>query len=402
MKSENANNTIATIDHNNIPEGWKKVKLGEGVDIGSSKRIFYKEYVNKGIPFYRSKEIIEKYIGKNISTGLFITEEKFNEIKEKFGAPKKGDLLLTSVGTLGIPYVVNQYDKFYFKDGNLTWFKNFNKNLYNIFLYYWILSPIGRNELEMSSIGSTQAALTIKGLKNLEIHLPSLSEQKAIASVLSSIDDKIDLLHRQNKTLEAMAETLFRQRFVPARAGEPHAGGEEAQEDWGEGKLGKVIGISSGKGLKKKEYVENGSYPVLGANGEIGRTDKCLFDEKLIFTGRVGTLGKIFISTGKVWLSDNTLIIKPKEDYFYFVYFLLKNVKLEEYNVGSTQPLIRQSDIKEIEILLPKKEQLYNFEAEADLFFKKMQNNQLQIRILEQLRDALLPNLMSGEVRMKV
>jgi len=256
--------------------------------------------------------------------------------------------------------------------------------------------------LEMSSIGSTQAALTIKGLKNLEIHLPSLSEQKAIASVLSSIDDKIDLLHRQNKTLEAMAETLFRQRFVPARAGEPHAGGEEAQEDWGEGKLGKVIGISSGKGLKKKEYVENGSYPVLGANGEIGRTDKCLFDEKLIFTGRVGTLGKIFISTGKVWLSDNTLIIKPKEDYFYFVYFLLKNVKLEEYNVGSTQPLIRQSDIKEIEILLPKKEQLYNFEAEADLFFKKMQNNQLQIRILEQLRDALLPNLMSGEVRMKV
>ncbi|MHA1146599.1 MAG: hypothetical protein ACTSRW_17820 [Candidatus Helarchaeota archaeon] len=120
MKSENANNTIATIDHNNIPEGWKKVKLGEGVDIGSSKRIFYKEYVNKGIPFYRSKEIIEKYIGKNISTGLFITEEKFNEIKEKFGAPKKGDLLLTSVGTLGIPYVVNQYDKFYFKDGNLT------------------------------------------------------------------------------------------------------------------------------------------------------------------------------------------------------------------------------------------------------------------------------------------
>lgn len=393
MKSENANNT--TLNHNNIPEEWKKVKLGECVDIGSSKRIFYKEYVNKGIPFYRSKEIIEKYIGKNISTDLFITEEKFDEIKEKFGAPKKGDLLLTSVGTLGIPYVVNQYDKFYFKDGNLTWFKNFNKSLYNIFLYYWILSPIGRNELEMSSIGSTQAALTIKGLKNLEIHLPPLSEQKTIASVLSSLDDKIDLLHRQNKTLEAMAETLFRQWFVPARASELHAGGEE-------GKLGEIIGISSGKGLKKKEYVKNGPYPVLGANGEIGRTDKCLFGEKLIFTGRVGTLGKIFISTGKVWLSDNTLIIKPKEDYFYFVYFLLKNVKLEEYNVGSTQPLIRQSDIKGIEILLPKKEQLYNFEAEADLFFKKIQNNQLQIRILKQLRDALLPNLMSGEVRMKV
>ncbi|GAH09036.1 unnamed protein product, partial [marine sediment metagenome] len=106
--------------------------------------------------------------------------------------------------------------------------------------------------------------------------------------------------------------------------------------------------------------------------------------------------------TRKVWLSDNTLIIKPKEDYFYFIYFLLKNVKLEEYNVGSTQPLIRQSDIKEIEILLPKKEQLYNFEAEADLFFKKIQNKQLQIRTLEKLRDMLLTKLMSGEVRVAV
>lgn len=381
---------------------WKEKQFCELVDIGSSKRIFYKEYVPVGIPFYRSKEVIEKHNGKAISTELHISIQKYNNIKGKFGVPVEGDMLLTSVGTLGIPYIVQKDENFYFKDGNLTWFRNFNNSLLNQFLYYWIISPVGKGKLDMVSIGSTQPALTIRGLKGIIINTPPLLEQKAIASVLSSLDDKIDLLHRQNKTLEAMAETFFRQWFVPARAGEPHAGGEEVQEDWEEGKLGEIIGISSGKGLKKKEYVENGSYPVLGANGEIGRTDKCLFDEKLIFTGRVGTLGKIFISTGKVWLSDNTLIIKPKEDYFYFVYFLLKNVKLEEYNVGSTQPLIRQSDIKEIEILLPKKEQLYNFEAEADLFFKKMQNNQLQIRILEQLRDALLPNLMSGEVRMKV
>ena len=263
-----------------------------------------------------------------------------------------------------------------------------NNDVYDFDFLFFLLGSIGLDELNEDS---AVPGLNRNTAYSQEISLPPLPEQRAIASVLSSFDDKIDLLHRQNKTLEAIAETLFRQWFI-----------EEAKEDWEERKLGEIIAISSGKGLKKKEYVKNGSYPVLGANGEIGRTDKCLFGEKLIFTGRVGTLGKIFISTGRVWLSDNTLIIKPKEDYFYFVYFLLKNVKLEEYNVGSTQPLIRQSDIKEIDILLPKKEQLYNFEAEADLFFKKMQNNQLQIRILEQLRDALLPNLMSGEVRMKV
>jgi len=134
---------------NNIQMGWKKVKLGEVVDIGSSKRIFYKEYVDRGIPFYRSKEIIEKHNRQEISTTLFITEEKYNEIKNKFGVPQERDLLLTSVGTLGIPYIVKKNEKFYFKDGNLTWFKNFKEDLFNKFLYYWFLSPIGKKNLKV-------------------------------------------------------------------------------------------------------------------------------------------------------------------------------------------------------------------------------------------------------------
>jgi len=300
-----------------MPKGWKKVKLGEVVEIGSSKRIFYKEYVDRGIPFYRSKEIIEKHSKQEISTALFITEEKYNEINNKFGVPQEGDLLLTSVGTLGIPYIVKKNEKFYFKDGNLTWFKNFKNNLVNKFLYYWFLSSIGKQKLENSAIGSTQPALTIKGLKNLEILLPPLPEQKAIASVLSSLDDKIDLLHRQNKTLEQMAGTLFRQWFI-----------EEAKEDWEEIRLGDLIKISSGKGLKRKEFIENGLYPVLGANGELGRTNTFLFDERLIFTGRVGTLGNVFISEEKVWLSDNTPNNKTNiARVFLFCLFLSKTGK---------------------------------------------------------------------------
>ncbi len=194
--------------------GWQEVKLGEVTDIGSSKRIFYNEYVNRGVPFYRSKEIIEKYNGKDISTRLYISNEKFLKIKRKFGAPSTGDILLTSVGTLGIPYIVKQGEIFYFKDGNLVWFKNFTKNLLNRFLYYWIISPIGKGELQNATIGSTQSALTIQGLNNLKLILPPLPEQKAIAEVLSSIDDKIYLLHRQNKTLEDMAQTLVMRWFI--------------------------------------------------------------------------------------------------------------------------------------------------------------------------------------------
>jgi type I restriction enzyme S subunit len=193
---------------------WKSYKLGDIAEITSSKRIFYSEYVPSGIPFWRSKEVIEKFNRKNISTDLFISNEKYQEIKSKFGVPQQNDILLTSVGTLGIPYLVQSDEQFYFKDGNLTWIKNINNELLNpLFLFKWLASSIGRESLSEITIGSTQEALTISGLKTLELLLPPLEEQKAIAEVLSSLDDKIDLLHRQNQTLESLAQTLFRQWF---------------------------------------------------------------------------------------------------------------------------------------------------------------------------------------------
>ncbi len=256
----------------------------------------------------------------------------------------------------------------------------------NLIIYYF------KNlDLNPYITGAVQPKLNKANLLSIPIILPdNETEQKAIASVLSSLDDKIDLLHRQNKTLEAMAETLFRQWFV-----------EEAQEDWEVVKLDSLINISSGKGLKKEHLAESGAYPVLGANGEIGRTNEFLFNESLLFTGRVGTLGNIFrVENEKVWLSDNTLVIKPK-NYFNFIYFVLKTAKLEEYNVGSTQPLIRQSDIKEIEINLPSENKLHEFEKESDLLLNKIRQNKSQVCTIEKLRNTLLPKLMSGEVRVQ-
>ncbi|MCX7809974.1 MAG: restriction endonuclease subunit S [Leptospiraceae bacterium] len=233
-----------------------------------------------------------------------------------------------------------------------------------------------------------------KILKERLIPLPPLHEQKAIADVLSSIDDKIELLHRQNKTLEKMAMTLFRQWFIePTKDGLP--------DGWGEVSLGEIIEISSGKSIEKGKLKEKGLYPVLGANGEIGRVDDWLYEGELIYTGRVGTLGNVFIvfKNEKVWLTDNTLVIRPKKnEYYYFVYFTLKNAKLDEYNSGSTQPLIRQSDIKKMEIFLPKIDLLKDFEAISRNIFTKIQFNTSQIQTLEKLRDTLLPKLMSGEV----
>lgn len=122
---------------------WAKEQIGNHCEITSSKRIFFSEYVESGVPFYRSKEIIESSQGQEISEPLFITEEKYSQIMKQFGVPCAGDMLLTSVGTIGIPYIVKSEDRFYFKDGNLTWFRDFDDELSSRYLYYWIKSAEG-------------------------------------------------------------------------------------------------------------------------------------------------------------------------------------------------------------------------------------------------------------------
>ena len=182
-------------------EKMRKVLLGDICDIASSKRIFAKEYQTSGIPFYRGKEIIEKHNGNKVSTELFISNDRYNEIREKYDVPKKGDILLTSVGTLGIPWFVDE-EKFYFKDGNLTWLKSFNK-CNNKFLYLWLNSAEAKNQINSMCIGSTQKALTIDTLKKFEVTLPSEELQDKIVTIIESITRKIKINRDINNNLAA-------------------------------------------------------------------------------------------------------------------------------------------------------------------------------------------------------
>ncbi|GAA4648088.1 hypothetical protein GCM10023116_03520 [Kistimonas scapharcae] len=193
---------------------FDNTKLGEVLDITSSKRVKRADYVKEGIPFFRSKEIIDLHKGNDISTELFISVDQFNQIQRKFGAPVEGDILLTSVGTLGVPYRVQRGDNFYFKDGNLTWFRQFSDRVNSKYLYYWLTSPIAKKKIDEISIGSTQKALTIVALKSLEMALPSIDYQNIVVEILDSISNKIINNRKANQTLEAIAQTLFKSWFV--------------------------------------------------------------------------------------------------------------------------------------------------------------------------------------------
>ena len=155
---------------------YPKVPLGSLAEVGSSKRIFEKEYVSEGVPFYRTKEIVELSKGNRITTELFITRERYDEISREYGVPQTGDLLISAVGTIGVIWIVDGKNDFYFKDGNLLRVVTSEKFV-PIYLKHLLESLIGAYKLEMSS-GTAYAALTISALKELLVYEVPIAEQK--------------------------------------------------------------------------------------------------------------------------------------------------------------------------------------------------------------------------------
>jgi type I restriction enzyme S subunit len=227
---------------------------------------------------------------------------------------------------------------------------------------------------------------------NLFLNLPPLPEQTAIAEVLSSLDDKIDLLHRQNKTLEQLAETLFRQWFV-----------EEAEESWEVGHLGDFVNIVYGKNLPTK-YLLPAGYPVFGGNGQIGFYNRYLYEKpQVLVSCRGEASGVVNISLEKSFVTNNSLVLeigKRPEITFEFLKYYSLNTDFKRYVTGSAQPQITIEGLYQAIFVLPPKDLIDKFSEIVNPWELKRTKNQYQISTLTQLRDTLLPKLMSGEIRL--
>ncbi|MEA5617067.1 restriction endonuclease subunit S [Cronbergia sp. UHCC 0137] len=424
---------------------WKEFKLNDLCKIGSSKRIFSSEYVVSGIPFFRSKEIIEKSFGDSISEPLFISEKRFREIEKNFGSPNEGDILISSVGARsGIPYRVKKEDgKFYFKDGNLIWIKDFTENINSVFLLYWLKSNIGQENLESIMIGSAQPALTIDGISNLFINLPNIKLQKSIADVLSCLDAKIENLRRQNETLEQIAQTLFKHWFIdfefPNADGKPYksSGGAMVRSELGEIPEGwrvltleqicKTIyrypqfygmeKVDSGVPVIRGEHLLNtGRISVDFSDywfvkeeysAKFPKTILEEFDVVLSVRGSVGNYSVVGKKHIHAQISPNTIRLSANPDILKktFLYPCLKVNKFKQKLLSivssSAVPAINAGEFKTFEFAIPA---MSVQDMLSDVFkdlYKKIDINEHQIQTLTKTRDTLLPKLMSGQLRVK-
>ena len=194
-------------------KGWEVKKLGEVCNITSSKRIFADEYTDKGIPFYRSKEVIERSKGLPISVELFISPERYSEIKEKFGIPNVGDILVTAVGTIGKIWSIDTDEKFYFKDGNLVWLKDIDSSLVNTIFFRRLLEYLIDEYKKINANGAAYSALTIAKLKLMQCPLPPLPLQQLFAQRIEQIEHQKAEVQKSITDLETLLASRMQYWF---------------------------------------------------------------------------------------------------------------------------------------------------------------------------------------------
>lgn len=290
-----------------------------------------------------------------------------------------------------------------------------NKDIadYN-FLYYLFKNSVILLKI-LGSDGTAVPILNKTDFENIEYLIPPLPEQKAIADVLSALDDKIDLLQRQNETLEKMAETLFRQWFI-----------EEAKEDWETYKLADLADIYIGRTPPRKESkwftLENKnlkwiSIKDLAAEGvfitntaeslSLSTIDKFkipIIPKDTVMLSFKMTVGRVAISIEDMISNEAIAQFQLKDAISKeYLYCFLKNYNFD--TLGTTSSIVTSINtalIKNIEVMLPNPQLISDFTKIVQDLFNKVRGNQEQIQTLQNMRDTLLPKLMSGEVRVKL
>ncbi len=346
------------------------------------------DFVSDGIPFVMATDISNGKI--DLISCKFISRTQADLLSKGFAI--RGDVLLTHKATLGRTAIVGDIKTPYIMlTPQVTYYRVANpERLHNRFLKYYFDSPFFQETLvNHGDSGSTRAYVGITAQRDLPIILPDdVHEQKAIAAILSSLDDKIDLLHRQNKTLEAMAETLFRQWFM-----------EEVSEDWEQGKVEDLFVLQRGFDLPAQNRID-GPYPIYAASGKSGGHTECKVKGPGVTTGRSGLLGKVFLVLEDFWPLNTSLYVKEfRRGTPLFSYFFLKTLDLNAFNAGSAVPTLNRNHVHGVAVQLPPSELISRFETTALPLLEKIKQNESQMRSLETLRDTLLPRLMSGEVR---
>jgi len=389
-------------------ERWKKHKLGEVVYI--NKNSINKEYSFEEIEYLDTGSITQ---GKIEGFQYFKLEDAPSRAKRLVN---ENDIIYSLVRPIQRHYgFIEKSNSNIVVSTGFAVITPIKEKVNPKYLFHLLSSDDIVNYLDTIAEGSTSAypSLRPEDIAVLEISLPPVEEQNSIATVLNSLNDKIDLLHRQNKTLEQLAETLFRRRFV-----------EKADKNWEVKSISEIIDVKDGTHDSPKQALE-GNYLItskhLKPDGvdfenaykisesdfiEINKRSKV--DENDILFSMIGTLGHIHVVKNKPnFAIKNIGLFKSSQKPWFlnFLYLLLKSKVGEKFiresADGSTQEYITLGSLRNFKFSFPRESNIKEFDKQVCSIFQKVKSNTNQIKSLTQLRDIMLPKLMNGEMRIK-
>ena len=386
---------------------WVVKNLDEVVEYFIDYRGKTPDKKDSGIPLITAKIVKD---GRLNTATEFISVEDYPLWMTR-GYPEVNDVVLTTEAPLGeVALIKNKNIALAQRIITLRGYKNI---LDNKFLKYWLQSEQGQYELESRASGTTVFGIKSSVLKKIPISLPPYNEQVAISSVLYSIDEKIDLLHRQNKTLESMAETLFRQWFDV-----------DSNDEWQEKNVLDIFTLVGG-GTPKTSVAEywtdeipwiSGGDISAAHQGYLYSTEKSislaglqnssakLLPKNSTVISARGTVGKYaLLARDMAFSQSNYGIVSKIGNYPFFIYllvgFIVDDLLTAAY--GSVFDTITTRTFESVNLKFPSLNSIEKFNEEISPIFSKKETNTQQIKTLETLRDTLLPKLMSGEVRVQ-
>ena len=367
---------------------WKEYKLGDVVSISSG--FAYKgDLIGKGESFLLGMGCVsfkEKFLhsGARLYAG---------DCPDRYCA-EVGDIVLATrqqsdnLPILGMPAIIpdTYANKKLIIGANL--YKVTNNSDFDNKYIYWLLKSVDYVQyIRSCQSGTSVRMITKANIENYTFKAPDKVTRDKISNILWNIEYKIDLLNRENATLEAMAETLFRQWFI-----------EEAKEDWDEGKLGDLIEVKYGKDHKK---LHDGNIPVLGSGGIMRYADTALYDKESVLIPRKGSLNNVMYINEPFWTVDTMFYTEMRRpNIAKFIYHFMKGQDLANMNVGSAVPSMTTEVLNNILIDIPSQDVFDKFEDFVVPLYNKKEQNNKQIQTLIHTRDGLIPKLMSDEVKM--
>lgn len=386
---------------------WEEYKLSELSEIKGGKRLPAKTSLlqtKTDHPYIRVRDLTNRKI-LNITPEFEYVDDETQKTISKY-IVDEGDVIISIVGTIGLVAIIGKtLDKANLTE-NCAKFINL-KNLDNNFLYYYLISETGQQEIKKNSVGAVQAKLPLYGIGDIKINLPSLENQRKIAKVLSAIDDKIELNNKINENLEQQIKILYSNSFNNSDKIVDISSLIDVRDGTHDSPKPQI----SGKKLITSKHLLKYGVDTISAN-LISENDYKKINERSqvatndILISMIGTVGLVsFVIENPVdFCVKNVGIFRTSQvpELIYYIHCFLNSNKTQNYIhshlAGTTQKYISLSELRTLKIQVPQKNELINFNKLVQPFYNKIINNTQENQNLVQLRDTLLPKLMSGEI----